>query len=1193
MLTIYKASAGSGKTYTLAFQYIKLLLGKKLSNGKYVLNTPKYLRGEELNRRPHSHILAITFTNKATQEMKSRILKELDDLTKIPNEGDKDASSYANDLMTEFGCTRQELAAQARRGLYDILFDYNAFNVSTIDSFFQNVLRVFADDIGFQGDYRVDLDNDSILQMAVDSLFLELNDKSSSHSQALSTWFNSLAFNRSNLGNSVNPFNRNRGLYTELMAQVGKIYQEAFEQREADVHKYLENRDNINTFGEQLDNWIGYWINRAKDAAEKVKQTLTARGFTFKYAGLVKALEASLNGFSEKNPAKDYFKSSITKATGPDANVRNQSDREQIVEGWFKNNFDISAPLCSDVIVWVDALYDCNCAQIIYSGIKAGLNTLAVSNHIAEIIAEMRAQDNMMLLDDTKMLLSSIITDGPIPFIYERIGVNLRHFLIDEFQDTSQMQWRNLAPLLTESLGYDHDSLIIGDVKQSIYSWRGADSSLLHSQVQSDPEFRGKIVLKGSNVGENTNYRSAHLLVKFNNTLFRRLADKYSCAEYEGVEQSLASKNKDLTGYISITDFSVENSLTISPEEMQLYGAEAYVSDRARAMFNCAKNILRQHDAGYQWHDIAILCRKNVSAAFVIEYLQTYFPQIPVISEEAMLICNNESVKLIVSFLEIIAKRFCTSPYNSQRSNQEEVIPAQPIDFVNVKNSDSLCYRFEYFKSSHLCDDCATEDERAEKALTLALDFECAIPETPDANTAIARDVDEILSQGASNLATLVEAIIMNKIPLDQRQADLAYINAFMDVINEYSLNYPATPYTFIDYWKKTGRKATLSAGADADAVSVLTIHKAKGLEWDCVHIPLLNWDLIDEKVKAWFDFKSQKDLTLAPPIIYLNADKEYANPRVSPFAGEYNRLCAKNLIDNLNVAYVAFTRAVRELIIGVVAFKAPNLPASIWEVFSSQTALADPNLHIDLHQFYSCEKRSSNNQGSGQEITLRSFTAGEPTTSSNQAASQANTPADTTDNPFPVHFTGVNRVFTVLEDMVNDPDTYLSPDKAPAEKPSLSPEDEAIRIQGIDLHCILSNIQLATTPNFLDRAIALSQKHLSANPPIDKYKQIITEALQSLDQDLFDQWFGKQVERVQCEQEYYIPDGDRFFRLDRVVFTKSGQIHLVDFKFTNHPHPSHQQQVHNYLHLMRQVGYTDVIAHLWYPLAQKIIPVS
>ncbi len=271
MLTVYKASAGSGKTYTLAFEYIKLVLGHKDHNtGKYVLNTHP--------RDEHRAILAITFTNKATEEMKRRIIKELAIIAEMPSMGGE-KSPYLSDLLSLFECTHQQLKETARTVLCQLLFDYNFFNVSTIDSFFQNVLRTFAFEAELEGNYDVEIDDSYVISMSVSALLNSMNYEQGEHSQRLVKWLTQFMMMKVKEGASFNVFNRRSATFDELLKLMSMLSNEQFKLRMDDVLEYFENPENIVEFEKQLNENIAKTSNLIKKAAKNAIDALTIGDF--------------------------------------------------------------------------------------------------------------------------------------------------------------------------------------------------------------------------------------------------------------------------------------------------------------------------------------------------------------------------------------------------------------------------------------------------------------------------------------------------------------------------------------------------------------------------------------------------------------------------------------------------------------------------------------------------------------------------------------------------------------------------------------------------------------------------------------------------------------------------------------------------------------------------------------------------
>lgn len=629
MLTIYKASAGSGKTFRLAYQYIKNLLSARLDDGRVVLDLARYT-GREARRRPHSHILAITFTNKATAEMKSRIIGELDAIGRMPVPGKSD-SRYALDLVAELGCTRQELADKAARVLRLILNDYSAFNVSTIDSFFQTILRSFAREIDRQGDFRLELDSNFAVNAAVTMLIDDVNDGPVSKA-GVAQWLENMASERIDSGESgdFNPFNRDGSLFADLSRTLSTTFDEKFEMRERELKEFLERPGAIDTFAAEL---ARVWDDKCRALSDKVhalEAALAREGLS------TDSLQSSIRDkVAESRDLSDANFKRISDALARSAKylqaLRAHSADIEKFSGFYVKGVTASTAVDDALFDWFDTLEATIPLRGVYDAIARSLKTVGVLAYISDYINRFRRDNNLILIADTNMLLDSIISESETPFIYERVGVEIHHFLIDEFQDTSRQQWNNLKSLLSNSMdtNADSDSLIIGDVKQSIYRWRGGDSSLLDHEVQN-ADFRGRCEVRGSGPGENTNYRSAHALVRFNNSLFSHLAKTHDVAGYGGIEQKTPDKTAHLSAYIHIINGAsdpgsstdrmatlLQQAVESDPERFASLGNADTIEAATAAILLTGRDILDQHDRGYKWKDIAILCRTNRDAARV------------------------------------------------------------------------------------------------------------------------------------------------------------------------------------------------------------------------------------------------------------------------------------------------------------------------------------------------------------------------------------------------------------------------------------------------------------------------------------------------------------------------------------------------------------------------------------------------
>lgn len=1168
MLTIYKASAGSGKTFTLAYRYIKLLLGVKTEGSdRYTLNMRKYLGGRPVERRPHSHILAITFTNKATAEMKSRIIAELDALGHLPEPGKKD-TPYAAMLMDDYRCTREDLAEVASRSLTELLHDYGAFNVSTIDSFFQTILRTFAREVERQGDFRLELDNVYVIGAALSMLFDDLNEGSVTPNRAVSRWLESMSTERVRVGDDYNPFNRGGGMYKSILSGLKQTFNEDFEDRAAEVHEYMSDPSRLERFGKAIAKAVADLAEREKAVTARCIDDLTAAGFGLARIKGIRDMLATTatDGLQEKH-AKILLAASPTQKYMQSIRARDYI-ADQLFTKPKRGEAEPSAGVFNIIYDWVSEICRLYVRRDVLARINAARDNLWALSYIDDYINRFRQENNLVLLSDTNSLLRSIISEDETPFIYERVGVELRHFLIDEFQDTSRMQWDNLKPLVANSLASMHDNLIIGDVKQSIYRWRGGDPTLLASRV-AENDFAGLNEVRGEQPGENTNYRSAHDIVRFNNTLFAAIAASRGIDGYEGITQALPDNTAALTAHIDIADLSDENIqddtgryLTQAQIERMTADGIALTPENV-ALERCAAAIIDQHRRGYRWGDIVILCRRNrPDATMVVEYLMSRYPEIKIMSDEALLVRNSSAVKLIVSILEIIDRAWS----GDEAAEAAAAADDNPVKHRPRRDCAIMIDRFEYF---------AAHGSTVEQALAMALDPSVTIIETDQSACSLNDDLVKLREMAPANLIALVEAIIERKITPAQRAAELAYITAFVDTVIDFSNNYNPSLHGFIEYWTSHRDTVTIGSGANQDAVTVMTVHKAKGLEWPCVHIPLMQWNLVSQPKSQWFtlDGLTEADPADRPPLIHLPAARTFALDG-SPLADQTIRRIKSETEDNLNVAYVAFTRAVRELHISMLGKTDQNsMREAIRETLASPAAF-EGDLYTDL---------AANTDSRGN------LSIGAPT----QSAKHKD-PAETLPGPeYTVAFSELNKRLTQLEDMTtadlsdSDPDIGNTPDRQITDRGDTDKMREAAR-NGMNMHAILSRMTVADD---LGRAISAATSALREGDA-EIYRETLARAFAEGGADVA-RWFDPGAKRVLTEQPVYVPQRDESFRPDRIVWNADGTIDIVDYKFTSEVLDAHRTQVAGYVSLLASMGYTGIRGYLWYPAMRHIVKVT
>ena len=456
MLSIYKASAGSGKTYNLVYEYIRLLIGvKDPATGRYSLN-PRPDHG-------HRHILAVTFTNKSTEEMKQRIITDLALLACLEPVSNA-RSKYTDKFVKEFGCTEADLVKSARIALRQLIYDYNFFQVSTIDAFFQSILRTFAREADLAGNYEVDLDNDRAIGQGIRDLFdsLELN-SGSENTRQLIEWVTDYLLYRIRQGSDISIFNRSSRINTTITQFISRILNDVFAARRSDMMGYFEHPEYLKQFTEQIGLRREALMTDMKLRCEKALNVIAGLGYTYVKPEKGKKAPACIdrNAFNKLvscasgKPGKDPGLT-IPKILDDPTEAYNATLKKQ-AGGTIDADLEAALVEAAGSIVSYYALFP------LYDAAMQNIYMLGLLRQVLQHVERYRADNNTILLSDTNAMLREIIGNDDAPFVYERIGVWINHFLIDEFQDTARMQWENLRPLLSEGNANGHDSLIIGD----------------------------------------------------------------------------------------------------------------------------------------------------------------------------------------------------------------------------------------------------------------------------------------------------------------------------------------------------------------------------------------------------------------------------------------------------------------------------------------------------------------------------------------------------------------------------------------------------------------------------------------------------------------------------------------------------------------------------------------------------------
>ncbi len=1188
MLTIHKASAGSGKTYNLAIQYVTLLLGIENQDAsdsdaqKYILNIDDPLTGRRRIAKHHRPILAITFTNKATDEMKRRIIGELDKLSRI--DASDSTNSFASALRTTFACTNEQLREAARLALNDLLLDYSFFNVSTIDSFSQSVLRQFAREIDRQGDYEIEIDERYAIAESMATMLDNFNlNPDAPASKPVRDWLRDYMNDATLRGKQPNVFNRKSSLLADLIDFVRTLFDERFNRYSKDLMEWLANAHKMTTFkhaiSQYLNNVDSAFVERASEIDQIIKSCSELK-LKKPYIGI---LERAISG---EEQVLDKFSETYIRTINVDADVFSvDSIFNKLKKGSASDILGNRSSLLHEFFLDVTrSSYE----RSVVKAIAENINTIDLLRIILSYLNTLCRENNIMLLADTNSLLDKIIGSEEFPFIYERLGVNLRNFLIDEFQDTSRMQWHNLKPLLGASLADQHDSLIIGDVKQAIYRFRNSDSSMLSSSVENI-DFPSYSEIRGNRTEENTNWRSAPNIVRFNNTLFSILASNLNIPGYEGVVQQISPKTANLEGYVRFFPVSDNDSNTSDLSDTISPRFSADISDKDQtALASMYDEISRQHNAGYPWSSIAILVSTNIQTGKVVDFL--LLNNIPVLSDEGLLLRNASSVRTIIALMTLI-----------ERSNRaEKPTPQGSPKRASIDEIEIMMCRFDYFMHQY---------NDINRALALALDPKAQVNHDTKLQqqlSSLSTDklIADIVEQNPATLSALVEIIIAKRLNSTVCTDEAAFIASFIDLITEYSTRFGNSPHAFLRYWNSKCGKAAVSSPPTADSVSVMTIHKSKGLEFDCVHIPFGSWSVNGKEEEIWIDAPQINGIPndIFPPAIRIKTSSKLISP-FSPVSNDIETNLKARRADILNKTYVAYTRAVREL---CVYYDPKNdfgkLIQAAFELglCPSQTNEIDPHLIVNF-PISLCS--DDNGLIIGKPTTPLSACVTEKDNSSIQTNYCDHLSIGKLAPTYRLHDEGLMRKLLCVDIIGDDTGNDLDTDPDVSDYVPEHHDNPDARLRGNALHYALSFILKNPNREDLDMAfVRTAQRYKLCDELISEYRKDIENALANTAIINYTHRWFEEPEFVRNEASIFIPsknaldifDQGQVRRIDRLMFFPDGSIEIVDYKFTSEASTENIAQVNEYIELI-STAYPEakVSGFLWYVDRAQIIPLS
>ena len=1043
-LLVYKASAGSGKTFTLAVEYIKHLIA---------------------DPRAYRRILAVTFTNKATAEMKERIVQTLYGLWT----NDPSATAYLHCLQAELpalhlSLTEEEIRQRAGNALLYMLHDYSRFRVETIDSFFQSVMRNLARELELSPNLNIELDSDKVLSDAVDSLIEGLTPASPVLPLLLDYIYERIADDkRWNVSDEVKAFARN-------------IFNEGYVERGEMLRAKMRHPQAVRLYKDLLKGMAEKSLKQMADKGKRFEEILEAHNLS---AEELRGGRNSIGGYFRKLKAgkltdKDMPLATLSKSLNSANNwATQQSPRRKEIIALAEQEL---IPLTEEAErLRPLAAYTVNSCTLSLRH----LDKLQLLNHIDEEVRRLNHEANRFLLTDTNALLHNLMAEGDSSFIYEKLGSSICHVMIDEFQDTSRMQWDNFRLLLAEGLSQGHDSLIVGDVKQSIYRWRNGDWTILNGLKPGNGSLNQYIKVKTLAV----NRRSEALIINFNNRFFTAATEYFNTLHLKELKESCQPL---LEAYADVVQQSpkAEEKGHVKIHLLQAEEAEDYKQQTLEALGNEVRRLLAE---GIRLNDIAILVRKNKNIPPIADYFDKELG-VPIVSDEAFRLDASTVVSSLVD-----AVRYLAAP------------------------QDSIA--------------------RALLLSDLGLWVDAPLP-----SELTARQEELSLMPLYELLEELYSLLALNRI-----QGQDAYLFAFFDAVASFLQDHSSDLADFIRYWDETLCGKTIPGG-EVEGIRIFSIHKSKGLEFHTVLIPYCDWKLENETNNQliWCtpSERPYNELDLVP-VTYSSSMAS------STYRSAYLQERLQLWVDNLNLLYVAFTRAGKNLI----CWGRDGQKSTVSELLAAVL----PEI-----------ARQGTGQWSEEDHT---FEYGTPHPSIPATAQSAQTANRLLQKPDKLAVQMVSTHPAVTFRQSNRSADFIA---------GLGEEEAAHRMidRGRLLHTLFASIKvLEDIDPAVDRLIA--EGVIAEKETEDEIRQLVHQAF-SLP-EVQDWYSGKWRLFNECEIIWQENGQLKTRRPDRVMM-HDGETLVVDFKFGK-PNKKYNRQVQDYMDLLVRMGAdpASIQGYLWY----------
>ena len=1065
-LTVYKASAGSGKTFTLATEYIRLLVE---------------------NPQSYRNILAVTFTNKATEEMKMRILSQLYGIWKELPESD----NYLANIQERTGLEPRIIRERSGMALSNLTHNYNYFRVETIDTFFQSVLRNMARELDLTTNLRIGLNDYQVEELAVDQLIEDLTT-----TDVMLQWI--LKYIMENISDDKT---------WNVITQIKKFGQNIFKDYYKEVSTTLNQKMSEEGF---FDNYTTRLRELRKAAEEHMKEIGESFFDTLESEGIaiddLSNKQRGIASFFNKIRRGDFDPGIVnTTVTNHLVNpekwcAKTHPKREQIIQ--------LAETTLGDILRYaVDAREQ---QWKIYQSANLTLrhlNQLRLLSRIEQKVRELNETDNRFLLSDTQQLLHSLIDGSDSPFIFEKIGTQLEHVMIDEFQDTSTIQWQNFKVLLAETMSHENGSnLIVGDVKQSIYRWRSGDWRLLNG---IEHQFNQMLMEIKS---LSTNYRSTRRVIKFNNIFFRHAAE----IEYQALGELECTEREQLQkAYADVEQKIPENRPDEGKVIINLLPSEDY---QQAVLQNVVDSVQELINNGVEQKDIAILVRINNQIPLIAQYFLEHLPEVNVVSDEAFRLDASSAVCLMVQALQLLI-------HPDDILTKASIVKTWLCSIQGRQMNDN-----EYMIAGNNLDD--------------------YLPEAYIAH------FDELSTLPLYELAEKIYSIF----ELHRIEGQGAYLCAFYDQLADFVNQNTTDIQSFLNEWNESLYKKTIQSD-EANGIRLISIHKSKGLEFDHVIIPFCDWTL-EKQTDNIIWCQPQEAPFSDLPIVPIDYSQNKLIGTI--YEQDYLHEHLQNTVDNLNLLYVAFTRAAKSLnVIGKRGAK--NSRSALIELCLPLVAQDIPEAILD---------------GMEDDKAPIVFTVGEM---ANKAGSACSTKEETpSKNPFLQESEPISVSIRNYDSKVNFRQSNRSRDFIMDD--DIDQQHRYIQAGSV-LHEIFSTIQTEKDiPEALQRLQfegILYDEEMTA-------ERITTMLRKRLSDPRVASWFSPRWTLFNECTILSVEDGDvKEHRPDRVM-TDGNEWIVVDFKF-GRPNPEYHQQVRGYMELLASMGHKNIRGYLWYVYSNKI----